>query len=197
MIDEKDPQPQVQMARLAEQGVRGFRITPRDLPVESWLQSDGVRRMFAAGTEMNLAICPLIGPTALTELNRMCDEFPDTTVIIDHLSRIGADGTILPDQIDRLCAMAQHPNVRVKVSAFYALGEKKPPHDDLTPLIRRVYDAFGPDRLMWASDCPYQVQNETYENSISLVRDRLEFLTESDKAHILGKTAESIFFSER
>ena len=42
----------------------------------------------------------------------------------------------------------------VKVSAFYALGAKQPPYDDLVALIRPVYDAFGAQRLIWASDCP-------------------------------------------
>jgi predicted TIM-barrel fold metal-dependent hydrolase len=74
------------------------------------------------------------------------------------------------------------------------LGKKKPPHLDLAPLIKRVHEAFGPKRLMWASDCPFQVQNETYADSISLVRDRLDFLTPADKEWMLRRTAEETFF---
>jgi hypothetical protein len=48
---------------------------------------------------------------------------------------------------------------------------------------------------MWASDCPFQVQNgHTYEPSISLIRERLPFLSADDKEWILGKTAASVFF---
>jgi predicted TIM-barrel fold metal-dependent hydrolase len=90
--------------------------------------------------------------------------------------------------------MAMHKKVKVKVSAFYALGKKKPPHDDLAPMIRRLVDAYGADRLMWASDCPFQVDNEEYEDSIALIRDRLDFLSASDKDWILRKTAEQTFF---
>jgi predicted TIM-barrel fold metal-dependent hydrolase len=86
------------------------------------------------------------------------------------------------------------PNVMVKVSAFYALGKKTPPYDDLAELVHRVYEAFGANRLMWASDCPYQVVDHTYEDSIGFVRDRLEFLSASDKDQILRKTAEDFFF---
>ena len=82
----------------------------------------------------------------------------------------------------------------VKVSAFYALGKKSPPYDDLETLIRRVYEVFGSERLMWASDCPFQVVNQTYEDSIALVRDGLDFLSEADKEQILRKTAEDFFF---
>jgi len=84
--------------------------------------------------------------------------------------------------------------VKVKLSAFYALGAKQPPHLELAPLIRRVYEAFGPQRLMWASDCPYQVQSESYEDSLALVRDRLDFLTADDKEWLLRRTAEATFF---
>ena len=90
--------------------------------------------------------------------------------------------------------MAKHANVMVKISAFYALGRKTPPYVDLVPLIRRVFDAFGPERLMWASDCPFQVVDHTYEDSIGLIRDRLDFLSAEDKQLILRKTAEDLFF---
>lgn len=182
------------MLQLAEQGVRGFRIYPTDTPIENWLDGSGFEQMFAAAAAHNLAICPLINPDALPALSKQCERFPDTPVIIDHLSRIGADQPICEAHIDQLCAMAQHPKVMVKVSAFYALGKKAPPYDDLEPLIRRVYEAFGSERLMWASDCPFQVVDHTYEDSIALVRDRLDFLSETDKEQILRKTAEDFFF---
>jgi hypothetical protein len=47
---------------------------------------------------------------------------------------------------------------------------------------------------MWASDCPFQVANETYQDSIALVRDRLSFLSAGDKEWLLRKTAEQTFF---
>ena len=194
VIDWNRERPDEEMLRLAEQGVRGFRISPRDAPIERWLDGSGFERMFVAGAEYNLAICPLINPDALPALDKRCKQFPDTPVIIDHLCRIGASQPISDAHIDQLCAMARHPSVMVKVSAFYALGKKTPPYDDLIPLIRRVYEAFGPERLIWASDCPFQVVDHTYEDSIGLVRDRLDFLSEADKDQILRRTAEDFFF---
>jgi predicted TIM-barrel fold metal-dependent hydrolase len=83
----------------------------------------------------------------------------------------------------------------VKISAYYALGKKQPPHDELIPMIRRLFDAFGPDRLMWASDSPYQLTDpNSYGASIALVRDRLDFLSVEDRRRLLCSTAESTFF---
>ena len=191
IVDWNGARPDEDMRRLAARGVRGFRLYVRD---ERALDGAGIERMFAAGARHNLAVCPLINPVALPSLDRRCSQFPDTPVIIDHLSRIGAAQPIDDARIDSLCAMAKHANVMVKVSAFYALGKKAPPYADLAPLIRRVFDAFGPDRLMWASDCPFQVVDHTYEDSIGLIRDRLDFLSAEDKERILRKTAENFFF---
>jgi predicted TIM-barrel fold metal-dependent hydrolase len=83
----------------------------------------------------------------------------------------------------------------VKISAFYALGQKKPPHLELIPMIKALYEAFGPQRLMWASDSPYQIQGaNNYGASISLVRDKLDFITAEDRQWLLRKTAERVFF---
>jgi hypothetical protein len=40
----------------------------------------------------------------------------------------------------------------------YALGKKQYPYTDLSQLIQALYDAYGPQRLMCASDSPFQVQ---------------------------------------
>ena len=83
----------------------------------------------------------------------------------------------------------------MKLSAFYGIGDRRPPYDEAVPMIRRVYDAFGPERLMWASDCPYQLFGENaYEASIALVRDGIDFLTPAGRQWVLRKTAERVFF---
>jgi predicted TIM-barrel fold metal-dependent hydrolase len=195
IVDPRSPDPDRQMRDLKAQGVRGFRIQPGSAPRESWLEGEGYERMFHCGAAERLALCPLLDPEALPAVARMCARFPETPVVIDHLGRIGATAPIQEQAIDLLCQLARYPELRVKVSAFYALGAKRPPHLDLAPLIRRVYDAFGPQRLMWASDCPFQVVSETYEDSISLIRDRLDFLSAEEREWILRRTAEALFFS--
>ena len=195
IVDPQTDRPDDAMRALAQKGVRGFRIAPREQPVENWLDGEGYERMFRAGVDENLALCPLIGTDGLPALARRCEQFPNSPVIIDHLCRIGAGGSVSDVEVDQLCDMAQYPNIMVKISAFYALGQKTPPYLDLSDLIERVCNAFGADRLMWASDCPFQVQDEhTYAASVELIRDHLDFLSDADKEQILRGTAESFFF---
>jgi len=176
-----------EMDRLGALGVRGFRLQPREGSF------DGYGRMFAHAAHSGQAMCCLMNPIELPSLERLCEAYPATTVVIDHLCRIGISGQVEEGEAAALCAMAKYPKVQVKLSAFYALGSKRPPYDDLLPLIERVYEAFGARRLLWATDCPYQVQTATYEDSLSLVRDRVQWQSDEDRAWVLGGTAAETF----
>jgi predicted TIM-barrel fold metal-dependent hydrolase len=176
--------------------VRAFRIRPllSKQPPAKWLEPAGYGLMFAAAAKHKLALSCLIDPDGLPEVDRMCRKFPDTPVIIDHLSRIGADGTIRDADVTALCALAVHKQALVKIGAFYALGKKEPPYADLAPLIQKVVKAFGPRRCMWESDSPFQVAKHKYTDSLDLVRKRLDFLSDDDRDWLLRRTAESILF---
>jgi predicted TIM-barrel fold metal-dependent hydrolase len=193
IIDQND-EPRAKMMELGRQGVRGFRISPPGKNPSDWLNSESMATMWDCGADEGLAMCLLLNPEALPLVDRMCQKYPGTPVVIDHLARIGLRDTRQKD-IDNLCKLARHKQVTVKASAFYALGEKKPPYLDLAPLMRQVLDCFGPERVMWATDCPFQAMNgHTYKDSLELISERLDFLTEGDREWILRKSAEKIFF---
>jgi predicted TIM-barrel fold metal-dependent hydrolase len=198
MVDDHQADPATEMKRLRPVGVTGFRITPfiRKIQPENWLKTEGMRQMWKTAAETKQAMCCLINPEHLSGVDAMCDENPETPVVIDHFARIGVDGQMRSNDIQKLVRLARHKQTSVKLSAFYALGQKKPPHLELVPMIKQLYDAFGPPRLMWASDCPYQIQGvNNYKASISLIRDQLDFVSAEDKAWLLRKTAERVFFN--
>lgn len=196
IVDDAASDPGAAMRDLAAKGVRGFRINPGRTAVDAWIGSAGMAKMWETAADEGLAICPLIGPEALPAIGKMCERFPKTRVVIDHFARIGADGVIRGEQLDALARLADHAHVHVKTSAFYALGKKQPPYTDLGPMIRRMRDAYGAERLMWASDCPYQVgPGQSYGDAIRLVREGLDFLSAPERSAILHDTAERVFFS--
>ena len=203
IIDADRDSPEDEMRRLLQDGVRGFRIYGANYSSNGrrvmaanpdWLSGPGIDLMFCTAAETRQSLCMLIDPSDLQTLDASCARNPETPVVIDHMARVGFGDGIPDADVKALCGMGRHRNIKVKISAFYGAGLAKPPHDDLIPMIRRLFDAFGPERLMWASDCPFQVDNETYEDSLSLIRDRLDFLTASDREWLLGKTAEQTYF---
>ncbi|MBI5760434.1 MAG: amidohydrolase family protein [Planctomycetales bacterium] len=198
MIDDHQPHAGAAMKKLLPQGVTGFRITPfvrKQQDQAKWLETSGMIEMWKTGAETRQAMCLLINASDLPATDAMCERHPDTPVVIDHFARIGVDGQFHEDDLKALCRLARHKHASVKISAYYALGQKKPPHLELIPMIKRLYDTFGPQRLMWASDSPYQIQGvNNYKASISLARDRLDFVSAEDRQWLLRKTAEKVFF---
>ena len=184
------------MKSLVEKGVGGFRLYAFPDKVKKWDASQGIQAMWKTGAETGQAMCCLSDPAAIPAINAMCKKYPDTRVVIDHFARIGVTGTIDQTQLDQLLALAEFPNVYVKTSAFYALGKKAPPYTDLGPMIKQLRDGFGSERLMWASDCPYQVQDEhSYAASVDLITKKLDFLSPEDIENMMRGTAEKLFFS--
>ena len=194
MVDDLRPKAGDAMRQLLQQGVTGFRIVPRK-GITDWLQTDGMTEMWQTAADTRQSICCLVNPENLPEVGKACERHPDTPVVIDHFGRVGIDGQIRERDVSRLRDLAKHKNVKLKISAYYALGAKRPPHHELIPMIKSLYETFGAGRLMWASDCPYQLDGEnTYKASISLIRDVIDFVTPEERRQLLCTTAEQTFF---
>ncbi|HSI35842.1 MAG TPA: amidohydrolase family protein, partial [Tepidisphaeraceae bacterium] len=197
MADERRPDLADHLRELKRAGVRGLRIVPDRhvdrTPVKDparWLEAPAMRALWSHATDLGLVICPLVSAQYLPSLDPMLAEFSATTVAVDHFGHAEA-----PDALPHLLKLARHPRAHVKVSGFYKFGDRTAPYDDLAPLIRRVADAFGPTRLLWGSDCPYQLRNgNTYADAVSLIARGLDFLTPADRTALLRDTAERLFF---
>jgi predicted TIM-barrel fold metal-dependent hydrolase len=196
IIDETKPNVRGTMKAMARHGVRGFRLYTDKAKAEAWAHSAGMKEMWSRAADSGMAMCLLADPDSLPAVHRMCQAYPRTPVVIDHFARIGMKGPVRQKDLDHLCRLADFEHTHVKTSAFYALGAKRAPYTDLAPMVHQLRNAYGASRLMWGSDCPFQVQDgHTYANSIALIHDRLIFLTPEDKHWMLRKTAEKVFFS--
>ena len=93
----------------------------------------------------------------------LADRYPGLRLALDHMGT-GLVGEGLDEfaQEDEVLALAARPNVCIKLSATpchsRACGR---PWADMTPHLRRLVDAFGPERCFWGSDlsrlpCPYK-----------------------------------------
>jgi len=195
IVDHGHPHVVGRMKELATLGVRGFRLAGWKDEAEKYFAAPGIETMWKTGADTGLNMCLLINPAALPTVDRMCERFPDTPVVVDHFARVGVSGQIEETDLANLCRLARHKNVTVKTSAFYALGKKQSPYTDLLPMLKRLIDAYGTERLMWATDCPFQVENgHTYRDSLDLIAKHADFLTETQRMHLLRDTAERVFF---
>ena len=107
-------------------------------------------------------------------------------VCIDHMADCRIDQ---PDEWKKLLALAKYPRVFVKISHLWSLSKEKYPYKDTHDQVKRLYDSFGPKRLMWGTDWPGVEEYCGYAKALALYRDELTFFTAEDRRWILGGTA--------
>jgi L-fuconolactonase len=93
-------------------------------------------------------------------------------------------------QLDQVLDLAQYPNLALKwCHAPTLLSETAYPYRDVLPLLRRAIDAFGVERVMWASDVTQAraEANHTWAQLLYYLLDA-DRLSETEKAWILGRS---------
>jgi predicted TIM-barrel fold metal-dependent hydrolase len=93
--------------------------------------------------------------------------------------------------IERLLGYAKYPNVAVKWGHAPRLSREPFPYHDLITQLGRVIDAFGANRLMWASDYTVTVDSHSYGESLFCIR-AAEQLSDNDKEWLLGRSARQV-----
>ncbi len=74
-------------------------------------------------------------------------------------------------------------------NSYAADAMKRYPWTDTHEQVKKVYHAFGGSRIMWGTDWPVCLSRATYAQTLSVVRDEMDFFTPEDKEWVLGKTA--------
>ena len=59
--------------------------------------------------------------------------------------------------------------------------------------VKRLYDTFSPQRLMWGTDWPIVEAHCGYAKALAMVRDEMKFLNENDKSWMLSRTVERVW----
>ena len=75
----------------------------------------------------------------------------------------------------------------------WSISKQPYPWLDAQEYVKRLHQAFGPERLMWATDWPIVEGHSTYERALRVVRDEMKFLNAEDKSWIVNKTIERVW----
>jgi predicted TIM-barrel fold metal-dependent hydrolase len=125
------------------------------------------RTVWKTAGDNKIAIQAHIMPWFAPQIGQLAREFPNTRVLIDHFGHAGVGsatrgpkgwewrkveyGYSHPSEFEQIVELARLPNITLKVSSLQYSSRQPAPHKDVAPLVRRAYDAFGPERLMWGS----------------------------------------------
>ena len=98
-----------------------------------------------------------------------------------------------PENLQTWLGLSEAGGVYLMVSGQYALSTQEPPYPDLFRVTRRFAEAYGPERLLWASDYPWTRDVPGYRAMPDLVPAALPDLDSENLARVLSGTARTLF----
>lgn len=121
--------------------------------------------------------------------------YPELQLIVDHLGMIQGPNREPPEDrftgIEDLLALADIPNIAIKVSGVPTLSREAFPYKDVWPPLRRVIGAFGSDRMMWGSDFSRTRPLHNYSDALNYLKQS-DLLSDSERADLLHRTADRL-----
>lgn len=206
-VDRTDPEVESLIRMIADAPhARATRILPALTAVElKAFASGGYGPVFAVAEEVGLPVFVFIaGHVEL--LPPYLEKFPNLQFIVDHCGMpleadVGFLDEATPDQahggpdvayFDEVLKLASYPNVALKwTHAQGMFGVRDYPFAGLAPYLRRALDAFGVERVMWASDNGGNQTGETWAELLFYLRDCPAF-TDREKEWLLGRTVRTV-----
>jgi len=204
LIDPTDPNVAQRLEYwMKEQSLHGMRFSPiyyqnGNHGGDSWLDASETHRLWRTAGKLGALFNFFIAAKQLPRLAKMVRAHPEVKITIDHLSQIDLGADDPEPEMRLLLSMAKYPNVWVKVSELTSVSKSgEYPFADAYPYVKRVFEAFGPDRLLFGTGYPGSARagygRPTLGLEIDLIRKEMPFLSQSDRAKILGGNAQALW----
>jgi L-fuconolactonase len=189
-VDPLDAAAPDHLSRLTEQGFRGVRLSPGVGEGGDWIRGPLMPPLWERCEQLRVPMTILASIGRMPEIGALIERFADLTVVIDHMADCPVDQ---PAELEKLIALRRYPRVFVKISHTWSLSKQAYPWLDAQEHVKRLHAAFGPERLMWATDWPIIESVARYDQALTVVRDDMKFLNADDKAWMLSKTIERVW----
>jgi predicted TIM-barrel fold metal-dependent hydrolase len=142
------------------------------------MKSAGMKNTWRKMHDLGLIIQMQTAPGHAPAIGALASEFRDMPVIIDHLA-FPARGT--EAEYEEVIKLSKIPRVFMKVST---LTEKD------KPLVKRLYEAYGPDRLVWGG---YGSNMAGFDKALALEAYIFDYASEEDRMKIRGLNAMKLY----
>jgi L-fuconolactonase len=168
----------------------GFRHIAQAEPDDQFLVSHEFTRGISCLREFGFAYDILIYPKQLPAAIELASRFPEQKFVIDHLAKPPIKiGTLKPWE-SYMRAIAQNQNVFCKVSGLVTEADWLHwKSSDIRPYLDVVFDAFGPERLMFGSDWPVCLLAATYGQVKGVIEMYVDAHAPQHKQNIFGGNA--------
>ena len=161
-------------------GMLGLRFALIQPHQKTWLTDGSLDWLWPAAERAGMPVA-LIGEGMLQAIPRIAQRHPGLKLIIDHYGRPDKAWSSLPD----LIATAKFPNVALKATGGPSYSGEGYPYRDIHGHIRKLYDAFGPERMFWGTDITRMPTS--WRQCVTMFTEELPWLSAKDKELIMGR----------
>lgn len=192
--DLKAPDAEKKLSELKEYSqVIGLRHIAQSEPDDFYYNQD-FRRGLGLLEKFGYRFDLLIFPRQLRASKDLVAEFPGQAFILDHCAKPNIKSGLTDEWKKGIQDLAAYPNVSCKLSGLVTEAKWKDWRPaDFYPYLDVVFEAFGPDRLMFGSDWPVMLVSGMYVQWKSLLEKYLEHFLAEDQAKIFGLTAKRVY----
>lgn len=125
--------------------------------------------------DKGLALDLLTFRASLSDINIIAQKVPNLKIVINHLAGARVDGNT-PDAkwAQELAALSKYKNVYCKISGLSQQSVTKPAPMDLSfyaPTLDLIWNAFGEDRLIFASNWPVTKNGGDYDGELRMTKE--------------------------
>jgi predicted TIM-barrel fold metal-dependent hydrolase len=164
-----------------------------DIPRADLLNDPAWQAGYRCLAEFGLSFDLLVWPRQLQQAADLIAEVPAVPVALEHLALPDPGGDPgLRTWRARVTALAQHPHVYAKLSAFSGLGN---PRDEaaIRSVTSELLELFGPHRCIVGSNFPVERLAGDFNSLYELVLASLEDLSEEQRAAVLADTGRRFY----
>ena len=166
-------------------GMLGLRFTFLQPHQRTWPTDGTMDWLWPAAERAGLPVALLAG-NFLPLVGQVAERHPGLRLIIDHLGRLSgtkdeAAFANLPDML----ALAKYPNVAIKATGAPSYSSEAYPYRNIHGHLRRIYDAFGPERMFWGTDITRMPCS--WRQCVTLFTEELPWVPARDKELIMGR----------
>lgn len=168
-------------------GCRSIRINTRDRAEREALSSGGYDDMLKLAQRHGLAVSILGNDTAAV-VRAPLVRFPGVNFVLDHCGTPAS-----PAQWGETLALGKLPNVWLKWSHGHHYFDPGPyPFLGLQAQLARALEAFGQERVIWASDFTHNRAGATWAELLFYLRESTQ-LSQGDKEWLFSRAARTLY----
>ena len=169
----------------SQPGMLGLRLIFNTPDTQAWLTDGTAEWVWTAAERADIPVMLLV-PGAVALVGEVAARHPGLRLNVDHLGiPRGMQDDAAFVHLPQLLALARYPNVSVKAGGLPAYSSvDRWPYPSLHGHLRCVYDAFGPERIFWATDLTRM--SCSYTECVTMFTAGIPWLTATDKRLIMG-----------